>query len=259
MDQIPIPPMADLSNNIAYAAAAIAVVTGVVMLGWGRFWSRPLVGLMGVGIGFITGELIAGSMNVDVWVGRSAMASVFGVLGFVAAPFFWASFTGTLCASTAGLFMAARFLALPENTLEVTAPAGGWTPQVWVEWLSVAAEDIGGAMWKQQAAIMLLVMVPLALIPLMIGIWKQRFITIAMTSLIGAIVVVGGAVVAIVQSDPTHWPKEWSGAVTPLLIVAGLWLIGFGVQYALALSKARKKKAREAARAGADNYSGGRR
>ena len=131
MDQIPIPPMADLSNNIAYAAAAIAVVTGVVMLGWGRFWSRPLVGLMGVGIGFMTGELLAEWMQVDLWMGRSAMASVLGVLGFVAAPFFWASFAGAFCASVGGVFLAENFVA------KLVAESGGEANAV--------VEPVGGA------------------------------------------------------------------------------------------------------------------
>ena len=105
---------------------------------------------------------------------------------------------------------------------------------------------------------MVLVMVPAGLIPLMIGLWKQRFITIVMTSLVGAIAVVSGAIVAIVQTDPTWWPKAWSGLLIPLCIVGGLWICGVAVQYSFALAAARKKKAKEVARAQSDGASGGR-
>ena len=125
------------------------------------------------------------------------------------------------------------------------------------ESLAVYAGQISEKMWADQAGIMILVMAPAGLIPLMIGLWRQRFITIVMTSLIGAIAVVGGVIVAIVQSDPTRWPKAWSGLMIPLCVIGGLWVCGVVMQYSFVLAAARKKRAKEVARAQTDVQSDG--
>jgi hypothetical protein len=245
--------MPELSDSIAYIASAVSIVIGLMLLGWGRLWSRPIVGLIGVGTGFLCGDLLAASAEVDSGVAKAAVGSVFGVLGFVAAPFIWAFLAGSLCSSVAGGFLAESFLAsLPGDVPEVVEPAGGVTLAHWAESLALFAGDVNAEMWRKQAATMILVMAPVGLIPTMIGLWKPRFITIVMTSLTGAIVVVSGSVIALVQSDPTRWPKAWSGLLIPLGIAGGLWVCGMAVQYSFALAAVRKKKAKEAARAKAD-------
>ena len=251
---IPFPNAPELSDAVAYIAGGSAIIIGLMMVGWGRFWSRPLVALAGVGIGLLCGDLLAEVMKVDVAIARAAVAAILGVLGFVAAPFFWAFFAGALCSSVAGTAMALNFLAgLPEGTLEATPPEGGYTLAVWGEWLGVFSSDISSAMWERQASIMVLVIAPAGLIPVLIGLWRQRLATILMTSFVGAIAVAGGAVIAITQSDSTRWPAGWSGAAIPLCVIGGLWICGVAVQYAFVMSAARKKKAKEVAQAQADN------
>ena len=247
---IPFPHLPELSDSIAYISGTASIIIGLMLLGWGRFWSRPLVGLAGVGTGFLCGDLLADAMKVDPGVAKAAVGSVFGVLGFVAASFIWAGLAGSLCASVAGGFLAADFVA--EAGLKVNPPAGGFTPELWAEWLSVFTRDVSAEMWQERAGTMVLIMAPVGLIPTMIGLWKPRFITIVMTSLTGAIVVVSGAIVALVQSDPTYWPKAWSGLLIPLYIAGGLWVAGMAMQYSFAMAAARKKKAKEAARAQQD-------
>jgi len=250
---IPFPHVPELSDSVAYISSAVSILIGLMLLGWGRLWSRPTVGLIGVGAGFLSGDLLAASMDVDSGVAKAAAGSVFGVLGFVAAPFIWAFLAGSLCSSVAGGFLAESFLAsLPGKVPEVVEPAGGATLAHWAESVAVFFGDVNAEMWRKQAMTMILVMAPIGLIPTMIGLWKPRFITIVMTSLTGAIVVVSGAVMALVQSDPTRWPKEWSGLLIPLYIAGGLWVCGVTVQYSFALAAARKKKAKEVARAQAD-------
>ena len=246
---IPISNVPVIPDHIAYLSALASIVGGLMLVGWGRIWNRPLLGLVGAGVGFLCGDLLvsAMSLNIDPWVARSALASVLGVLGFVAAPFFWAMLAGSLCATIAGGFLAGNSI-----TLEVNAPVGGYTAEAWLQWFSMFAGDVSGGMWKQKTAVMLLVMVPAGLIPMMIGLWKQRFITIVMTSLVGSVSVVVGAIVAMVQADPTRWPKAWSGLFIPLCIIGGLWVCGVALQYGFVMAANRKKMAREFARAQSD-------
>ncbi|MDP6545215.1 MAG: hypothetical protein QGH60_14610 [Phycisphaerae bacterium] len=247
---MPFPPIPELSDSIAYISGAVSIVLGLLLLGWGRLWSRPTVGVIGVGAGFLCGGLLADGMKVDSGVAKAAVGSILGVLGFVAAPFMWAFLAGSLCSLVAGGFMAESFLA--EVGFKVDAPPGGFTPESWMEMLSVCSRDVSFDMWQQQATTMVLVMAPAGLIPTMIGLWKPRFITIVMTSLTGAIMVVGGSSLALVQSDPTHWPTEWPRLLIPLCIIGGLWVAGMAVQCSFAMAGARKKKAKEVARAQAD-------
>jgi len=238
----------ELTNQIAYIAAGSALGAGLLLVLCGRVISRLTVGLVGAGIGLLSGGALSGSMNIDDTVARAALASIFGVLGFVAAPFFWALFAGGVCASVAGGILGWVFLNQPKELVEVTPPAGGYSPEAWLEWFKVFSQEVGGAMWDKWTGIVLLVLVPSALIPLILGFWKQRFITIVMTSLVGALAVVGGALLGIAHSDPKYWPDEWSGLVIPLYIVGGLWVCGIAVQYSFAMAAARKKKAKENAR-----------
>ena len=247
---IPFPHLPELSDSVAYILAGVSIVIGLMLLGWGRLWSRPTVGLIGVGAGFLCGDLLSEAVKVDTGLAKAAVGSILGVLGFVAAPFIWAGLAGSLCASVAGGFLAADFVA--EVGLKVDPPVGGFTPELWAEWFAVFAGDVSAEMWQERAAIMLLVMAPAGLIPTMIGLWKPRLITIVMTSLTGAIVVVSGSVIALVQSDPTRWPTAWPGLLIPLGIIGGLWVCGMAVQCGFAMAATRKKKAKEVARAQAD-------
>ncbi|MCP4375249.1 MAG: hypothetical protein GY794_03590 [bacterium] len=247
---IPFSPIPDLADNVAYISAVVSVVVGLLLLGWGRLWSRPVVGLLGAGLGVLCGDMISEGMEVDTTVSRVAGGSIFGVLGFVAAPFFWAALAGSLCSSIGGGFLAESFLAsLPGDVPEVVEPAGGASLSLWAEAFANYADNISVAMWEKQAATMILVMAPLGLIPAMIGFWKPQFITVVMTSLVGAIAVVGGATIAMVQSDPARWPDQWSGMLIPLYIVGGLWICGMAMQGSFAMAAKRKKKAKEVARA----------
>ena len=250
---IPFPHLPELSDSVAYISSVTSIIIGLMLLGWGRLWSRTTVGLIGVGAGLLCGDLLSDSLKVDPGVAKAAVGSISGVLGFVAAPFIWAGLAGCLCSLVAGGFMADSFLAsLSGKVPPVVEPAGGVTLAHWAESLTVYIGDVNAEMWREQAITMMLVLAPVGLIPTMIGLWKPRFITIVMTSLTGAIVVVSGAAIALVQSDPTRWPTAWSGVLIPLYTIGALWVCGIAVQYGFAMAATRKKKAKDVAQAQRD-------
>jgi len=260
MIEIPFPPRPDLAANVAYIAAAISIIVGLLLAVWGRFWSRPLAGLVGVGIGFLSGDTLAANMSVelDPGIAKASLASIFGVLGFVAAPFFWAMIAGSLCASVVGGFLAADFIASIQDQIPVGGePADGVTMKLWAEGFQSFVGDLNVKLWEKRAAMMVLIMAPAGLIPLMIGLWKQRFITIVMTSLVGAMLLIGGIALAVVQADPSRWPVAWSSTLIPACVVGALAICGIGMQYGAVAAAARKKKAKEIAKAQAESGSGG--
>ena len=108
---IPFPHFPELSDGVAYISATASIIIGLMLVGWGRLWSRPTIGLIGVGAGFLCGDLLSDSVKVDTGIARAAVGSILGVLGFVAAPFMWAFLAGSLCTSVAGGFMAESFLS----------------------------------------------------------------------------------------------------------------------------------------------------
>jgi len=212
--------------------------------------------MVGVGVGLLSGDGLAENMNVEPGIAKASLGSIFGVLGFVAAPIFWAMLAGSLCASVVGGFLAADFLESFQGQVPVVGDArDGATMVMWLKGLQSYTGDLNSRMWEQRAAAMVLIVAPAGLIPMMIGLWKQRFITIVMTSLIGAILLVGGIGLAVVQADPTRWPVAWSGALIPVCVVGGLAICGVALQYGAVMAAARKKKAKEVAKAQADNQS----
>jgi len=202
----------------------------------------------------LSGDALAGHMKVGPGIAKASLGSILGVLGFVAAPIFWALLAGSLCASVAGSILGADLIASIQVNEE---PANGVTLWGWSEGFMDIVGQLNIRMWEQRAASMVLVMAPTGLIPIMVGLWKQRFITIVMTSLTGAVLLVGGIGLAVVQADSTRWPVSWSGTLLPLCIAGGLAICGIALQYGAVMSAARKKKAKEIARAQAESGSGG--
>jgi len=247
MIDIPFPLMHKFADNIVYMSSAGAIVLALIMLGWGWLLSRLILGVTGAGAGALFGAQLAGWIKVDPIVGRSAAGSILGVLGFVAAPFFWAILAGSLCSLVAGGFVAADFLTDPGIT--ITPLQAGASPEMWVDWIIKTSESFGGELWQKRAGVLVIAMAPAGIIPMLIGFWRQRFITIVTTAFIGAVLATSGAVLAMVQADPARWPKEWSGLMIPLYVAGGLWLFSVAVQYNFALASERKKKGKEIDRA----------
>jgi len=242
MMDIPIPPQPLLDDSLAYGIAAGCVVVGVLLACWGRTLSRPLTGAGGAALGLLLAAPVATKLSVDLVVARVALATLLGVLGFVVAPFVWTLLTAVACVSVAWVVLVQEHLAAPEQVSQMEGAAESVE-----QWLVAFFRDgvwpVTKKLWNAQWGTALMVLCPAALIPLMIGLWKPKFLTSLMTSLIGALGIVAGAMLALAQYKESLWPTTWAGFYAPLG-AAGLLAIGaLAYQYNRFIVADRKKKA----------------
>ena len=238
MIDVPVPPYPELAGSTAYAVAAACVAVGVLLAGWGRVWSRPVTAAGGIGVGLLLAGPVAEQIEVDLLFAQVALASVLGVLGFVAAPVFWSLLASCICVSVAVWLLAADYLAEPGS--RVTLGSAGDMGQ-WVRMLGNLFTELWSALWSGRRAVTVMVVVPSGAVPLLIGLWRRRLMTIVMTSLTGPLVVVAGVMIAVTQSDPSRWPASWAGMRGPLIVAGSLAFCSMAFQYCRVML-ARKKE-----------------
>ena len=239
MIDISIPPHPELARGAAYAVAVVCVVVGIMLSGWGRVWSRPLTAAFGVGVGLLLAGPVAEQIEVDLLFAQAALASVLGVLGFVAAPVFWSLLAACVCVSVAVWLLAADYLA--ETGTRVATGSSADIGQ-WVQALGGVAGKLWSELWSGRRAVTVMVVVPSGAVPLLFGLWRPRLVTITMTALTGPLVVVAGVMVAVTQSDPTRWPASWAGMRGPLIVAGSLAFCCIAFQYGRVMAAARKEK-----------------
>jgi len=238
MIDVSIPPNPELAGLTAYAVAAACVAVGVLLAGWGRVWSRPVTAAVGVCAGLLLAGPLAEQIKVDLLFAQAALASVLGVLGFVAAPVFWSLLASCVCASAAVWLLAADHLAETGSRVAM-APADDMGQ--WVRLLGDVFAELWSALWSGRRAVTVMVVVPSGAVPLLIGLWRRRLMTIVMTSLTGPLVVVAGVMIAVTQSDPSRWPESWVGMRGPLIVAGSLAFCSMAFQYCR-IMMARKKE-----------------
>lgn len=239
MIDVSIPPHPELARSAAYAVAVVCVVVGIMLSGWGRIWSRPLTAAIGVGVGLLLAGPVAARIEVDLLFAQVALASVLGVLGFVAAPVFWSLLAASIFVSVAVWLLAADYLAETGTRVAMDSSADMGR---WVHALGGVAGELWSELWSGRRAVTVMVVVPSGAVPLLIGLWRPRLVTITMTALTGPLVVVAGVLIAVTQSDPTRWPASWSGLRGPLIVAGALALCCVAFQYGRIMTAARKEK-----------------
>lgn len=239
MIDVSIPPYPELAGSTAYAVAAACVTVGVLLGGWGRVWSRPVTAAVGVCVGLLLAGPVAEQIEVDLLFAQVALASVLGVLGFVAAPVFWSLLASCVCVSVAVWLLAADYLA--ETNTRVPMASAADMGQ-WLRALGGVFGDLWSALWSGRRAVTVMVVVPSGAVPLLIGLWRRRLMTIVMTSLTGPLVVVAGVMIAVTQSDPSRWPASWAGMRGPLIVAGSLAFCSTAFQYGRIIAAARKEK-----------------
>ena len=258
MVEIPVPAMPVLEQPVAYALAAGAVLTGAILLLWGRRVHRVLLALAGAGAGWVLAEPAAKAVNVDNrLLVAAAMIACLAILCAVAARAIWAILAGASCGAAAGAAMVLRLLADQADAPKFQAKSPALSD--WLTGLAEFAREAYQAVSAEHSAVVLAVASGAALVPLVIGLIWPRPVNIFMTALLGAVAMTKGLFVIAVKLAPSLWNGKWSDCRVPLGIAGVLMLLGLvcqGVGAARAARAARQGESPDNGKSAKDERAG---
>lgn len=248
MFDIPVPPQPDIIDNIAIFWPIGLLVLGISLSLWGKVLSRPLMGIICAGFGvWISGPMVTWfpSLGQNLTLLKIASAAVLGAAGYLIAPIIFVMLAGLLSISIAWITSLTIFANSTGSQITLEDSAG---LRQWATVVLAFYKDLNTQMLKDQAGQLLIVLLVAMIVPLIIGIWRSRFITILMTSIIGAVLAVATVMTWIVQSNSAVWPEKWSDFLLPLSIAAVMAAVAVVFQYVRLKVAKKKKQAKEQAK-----------
>ena len=246
MSQLTVPSMPQWSDLSAYLAGGALIVLGAAMLVWGRWLGRPLMMLACGAAGYFVASIQLTIPFFPQPVRQLVFIFVLLCFGFVFERLVWAMLALALGAVlTAAWRMGVALAAsVPETPADFQALAGSW-------WTMLVA-FVGGQVQKPDVALVMAASTA-ALVIVLASIFCPRFIRVVMTSVLGAMLLGAGLVLSVCQALPWAWAQLWLRAPLALAAVAGLALLGAGLQlYAMARRdriERQKEQERQAATA----------
>lgn len=221
--------------------AASAIVAGLLLLLWGYKLARIVIVLAGAGTGFAVAGPLSERIGTRLDVTRGVMVFCLATVGLVTARFAWAAAAAAVVAAVVtGVVLtslAPAALCGPEAAggREVTdAGQWGWTYYDHVR--SAVETHLGerAVLWS------LAVGAAAGVIFLVVAIWP-RPAEVILTVLIGAVALLGGAVLLAVRFKPEMWDRAVEKPWYVLSGLGALVLIGLIVQTRLSLRAARQR------------------
>jgi hypothetical protein len=242
------PPLSPQLNALTVCAlSAGGVALGAAMLLWGRILSRPFLALVGVATAIAFAGSLSQQFSVTPLVAATVAAVAFAAVGAVTARILWALAAGAVFGAAAILAMLAHMTAPAAATAAQPTSAPGHAP--FVAWLADCWNYCGAALgeaWKDRSATVLWTLCLGGGGPLTVALLLPRLGKIFMTSLLGAVCVVGGVLLAVVKIQESLWPATWWGYALPLTAVAVLLMFGIVYQFCGAILEERAKQDKKA-------------
>jgi len=245
MLSIPPPPVPSLEVGVAYLAGGIALGCGLVLLLAGRLVDRVLLALVGAAIGAAIAGPLAASWGVNWMVVAVTAAVVLAVVFVLSSRVLWAlaagamfACLGTLVAAVAywpGLELAAASQPAASQAAAASQPADALA--AWAQSCADLSHRTVLALWDQRFLAMIWTLVLAGGMPLVTAIMLPRLARIVMTALLGALALVGGAVLVLTPSHIILWPDRWALVALWGLLAVVLMIAGTIHQYYRALSK----------------------
>lgn len=221
-----------------WTVAVASVIVGVALLLWGDKIHRVVLTLAGVGLGAALGGATAPALGMGVWVGRVVGAVVLGLVGLVAARLIWALMAMGLSTAAVGWVLASRYPA--ETPPDIDASAS-WLGAAW-QWIVAVSAGVR----KENPTMLLLVLLPVATLPLLVALIRPRLGRILMTSLLGGAGIVFALLLVASRINPTYWDTAMAKPISLAIVVAVLMLGGLTVQYIRAMKTEEKEEPVEA-------------
>jgi len=243
METIPSPPAPAFGVMWTAGAVAGGILLGLLLAFWGRTIGRVLLGLAAAGVGVGTGPMLAAAFGWPVLATRLAAAITFGLLALVLARLIWAAVAAALIGGAADAAVIVRHLrSLPAEKWPVFGAPSDANLLEWGNALATFARDSFLLAWGQQPEWLIIAAVAVAIGPVILALVRPRLAVIVLSSLLGAVLVVASAAVAVATFRPSVWEAQLRQWYLLPALAGGVMLIGITFQYIRAVAADRRKR-----------------
>jgi len=229
-----------LEGIAIYVITGGGVALGLLLLLWGRSLHRIFLGLVGAGVGYLVGGMLAGMMNLNPLIGQAAIGLTLAVVFFIAARLIWALSIVALLETVASLVLVLLFISQVADAKNIQFG----TPANFNEWVIALGQfTYNGALavLHDKLTTAALIVVPVGLLPLVLALAKPRAAVIFATALLGGLLTVASIWTLAIHARENLWPQSWMYFLIPAGIAAVMTIIGWIYQGSSEIAAAKAK------------------
>lgn len=241
---IPIPPAPswlDEKSAVIFGILAACGIAGVILVFWGRIAGRIVLALAGAALGGWFGGPLAVRFGFGEIVGQAGGAALAGVATFLLSRTLWTLFIVIAFESAAIIVTVLYYLPPPARTAHPASQPAASEFAAWAEQTAKFFIEGFRQVVSDQMTTVLMIVVVAGLLPLLIAIFRKKIALVFITSLIGAISLVGSLWLLLAQWRGEIWARQWPDMLVPAGAAAVITLVGWVVQGVAAVAEAKRK------------------
>jgi hypothetical protein len=242
MFDIPAPPMPTLEQNWIYGISAAGIVVGVCMVFWGRLVHRAILALAGAGVAVLIASPVIAHTQFDPLAVRLVLVMVLAGLAAALARMIWGVFFSAVCLLGA---VVALMTVYSSQVAATSRPAAEPDGTAWLLACVVYLRGFLQSLWPERSVVLLATLAPAGILPLLIAMLAPRFTVIVMSSLLGALLMMGGLILGATQMNANFWATSWANLYIPGIACGVLLLFGACFQGRGLYVEEKKKKEKE--------------
>jgi hypothetical protein len=237
-----------MQDVAAYMLGGALVVTGAALLAWGRHLGRSMI-MIGAGV---AGYFLAGLPDFHFLppiAMQMILILVMLALGFVLERIFWGALAAALLAAIAAVVKTHLTIGPVDHT---SKSIGEFVAYLWngpehramhglakESWPGL--QNVFPTSWNALGAYPLAPAVVVAVLIMLVAIFRPKWIRIVMTSTIGAAVVAAGLALVVCRVLPAYWTELWARLVWVLAGAGALAVLGMLAQF-MGMARSRPQK-----------------